>query len=430
MDEGLKIMRFAATNIKGIRVVEITPEGDVVTISGANGAGKSTVLDSIERTLCGGQLALSKGTDKGSVELDMGEYSVQRVITQKTDRLVVKNKDGAQYPSPRTFLEKFVGPLSIDPLSFVKLKDREQMDVLFRLCPDLRAGLEKANTEIERVKAERSDVFKDVTRLKVEIEKAPCHEEVPGEPVDTAELTKELRAAQEDNEKIEQRKRELVVMEIRKKEKAGAMADARVEAGELRAKLAELEQTIKDLDEALQLSQIEYEETAGEIAAAHPVDTAPIYARLSEAGEINAKIRENQQYEALAAQKTAKSEEYSRLGETLKDAEMAKAALLSSAPMPIPGLSVNEKTVTYNDIPISELSTSEKVRVGAALAVAQNPKAKVILVDDVSLLDSKNLTVLHETLAGFQIWQVVNDETGKQGIFIEEGTTKAKGEKS
>ena len=141
----MKILKFSAQNVRGLKVVEIAPDGDVVTISGTNGAGKSTVLDSIEATLCGGKLALRKGEERGRVELDIGEYTVQRIITEKTDRLVIRNKDGAQYPSPREFLSKFVGPLSIDPLSFIRMKDREQLEVLFRLCPALQDGLAQTN---------------------------------------------------------------------------------------------------------------------------------------------------------------------------------------------------------------------------------------------------------------------------------------------
>lgn len=429
----MKILKFQATNIKGIRVVEIAPDGDVVTISGANGAGKSTVLDSIERTLCGGGLALSRDAEKGSVELDMGEYTVSRIITQKTDRLVIKNKDGAQYPSPRTFLEKFVGPLSIDPLSFIRLKDKDQMEVLFRLCPDLRESLEKANAEIDRVKGERSETLREVSRLKVEVEKAPHHKDAPEEPPDTAELAKELQAAQAENEEIEKRKLGLVAIKQKAKDQAGAMAEARAEAVKLRAKLAELlarlatEESIEGLDEALKQSQTEADETEAELAAVHPVDTAPIYSRMSEAGDIANRVRENRERRSLEASKAQADAEYSRLGQALKDAEAAKAQLLAEAQMPIPGLSVNGQAVTYNEIPVCELSTSEKIRVGAAIAKAQKPKAEVILVDDASLLDQNNMALLQEMLSGYQMWVVLNDTTAEKGFYIEDGTVRQKG---
>jgi len=110
----------------------------------------------------------------------------------------------------------------------------------------------------------------------------------------------------------------------------------------------------------------------------------------------------------------------------MQDVEAGKAKLLADSNIPVPGLSVENDTVTYNSVPVDQLSTSEKVRVGASIAVAQNPKAKIILADDVSLLDKSNLDVLHETCKGYQLWQVVNDESGDVGFYIEQGELKQK----
>jgi len=425
----VKILKFSAQNVRGLKVVEIAPDGDVVTISGTNGAGKSTVLDSIEATLCGGKLALRKGEERGRVELDIGEYTVQRIITEKTDRLVIKNKDGAQYPSPREFLSKFVGPLSIDPLSFIRLRDREQLEVLFRLCPSLKDGLVRANAEIERIKMERSEIFKESARLKMEMEKRYIHPSVPDEPVDTAELSRELGQAQEENARL-QRKQEALATS----KKEAQLASERVRIirdtiEQLEMKLAAEKLNVEKCEDESRDAEYEAANLEAELAELKPVDTAPIFARIAEAGQVNEKVRQNQEYRDLSGKKTATVNIYSTKGEALKEAESAKAKLLADVEMPIPGLSVNGDGVTYNGIPVPELSTSEKVRVGAAIAASQNPQAKIILVDDISLLDSKNLEVLHEALSGFQVWQVVNDDTGSRGFFIEEGeikTAKAK----
>ena len=47
----MKILKFSAKNVKGIRVVALDPEGQDVVLSGGNGAGKSSVLDAIITTL-------------------------------------------------------------------------------------------------------------------------------------------------------------------------------------------------------------------------------------------------------------------------------------------------------------------------------------------------------------------------------------------
>jgi len=428
----MRILKFSAQNVKGLKVVEISPDSDVVTISGANGAGKSTVLDSIEATLCGGKLALRKGEEKGKVEVDLGEYTVQRVITAKTDRLVIKNRDGAQYPSPREFLSKLVGPLSIDPLSFIRLRDREQVEVLFGLCPQLKDGLEEANAEIERIRAARSEILHETNRVKLKMEKWTTYPDVPEEPVDTGAMARELLEAQEvekhvadlhiDLEKnIELRDRAFAAKNVGEKRIDQLREDIglSIEFCEKQQMIADdADRLIKSLNEAISQQRL--------------VQTGPIFQRIAEAGAVNEKVRQNFGYAELLDRKAALATTYTAKGWELRNAEVAKAELLRATPMPIQGLSVDEGGVRYQGIPIAELSTSERLRVGTAIAVAQNPVAKIILADDVSLLDSENLAYMLGRCAGYQTWIVLNDTTGEQGFYLEEGTikTKAEGEKT
>lgn len=41
----MKIIRLDAANVKRLKAVEITPDGTLQVVTGANGAGKSSVLD-------------------------------------------------------------------------------------------------------------------------------------------------------------------------------------------------------------------------------------------------------------------------------------------------------------------------------------------------------------------------------------------------
>ena len=52
-EEMAKIVSLRAENIKRLRAVEITPAGHLVEITGRNGQGKTSVLDSIEMALAG-----------------------------------------------------------------------------------------------------------------------------------------------------------------------------------------------------------------------------------------------------------------------------------------------------------------------------------------------------------------------------------------
>ena len=58
--------------------------------------------------------------------------------------------------------------------------------------------------------------------------------------------------------------------------------------------------------------------------------------------------------------------------------------------------------------------------------MAMNPKLRVIIIVDGSLLDSENFKVI-ENMANdndFQVWIEKVDDTGKIGIYIEDGEIK------
>jgi hypothetical protein len=417
----VKILKFSAENVKGIKVVEITPAGDVVTISGKNGAGKSSILDAIEATLCGGALPLGKGADRGEVTIDLGDYTVNRVITEKTDRLIVKNKDGANYPSPREFLSKFIGPLSIDPLAFIKLKEKEQLDILFKLAPGLKEGLEAADKKIADLKAQRSDIRKDGERAKMDLERATHYPDMPENEVSVADLTEQLNDAMRINKLCEDHVRKIT--ESQQLIKIFTTRQTVLEQAITDAEKA-LEKAKRDLAANIAGMQ-EHNETLKTLVKDQPstVPIQPITEKIASSENMNKKIRGNKAKLALQARRDALAADYTFKGKEVSDAEEDRAAILKGSEFPVPNLSVDNGVITAGGIPIWQLCTAEKVRIGASIAVSQNPKAKIILADDVSLLDSDNLKILMDICkAGdFQIWMVKNDESKSQGFYIEQG---------
>lgn len=407
----MKILKFFAENVRGLRVLKIEPNGDDVVLSGPNGSGKSSAIDAIIRTLNGGDLPIRNGADKAQTAIDLGDITVQRIKTEKSDRLLVKSKDGATYPEPRTVLAKLVGNLTIDPTAFARLKGKERIDLLFRLVPGLEQSLQEADGKIETIKADRSEVLAAGTRVKVELEKMPEVADAPAQEVSMAELLDEFNMIALGNKELADKRKALDKI-------INATADKLSEVDDITAKikaLVEYQDKIKAEISALKKQALEI----GDVPA--DVDPSPIRSQMASAEAQNAKYR-------LATSRTAKQNErddladkYTTLGAALKNAEAARAGLLESAAMPVPGLSVSGLDVIFNGVPVDQLSTAEKIRIGTAIAVAQKPKAEIILVDDASLLDQKSMAILKEVAAGFQIWTVVNDESGEKGFYIEDG---------
>jgi predicted ABC-type transport system involved in lysophospholipase L1 biosynthesis ATPase subunit len=78
-------------------------------------------------------------------------------------------------------------------------------------------------------------------------------------------------------------------------------------------------------------------------------------------------------------------------------------------------------------VPFKQASGAEQLRVSLAMAIALNPKLRVIRIADGSLLDSDNLALV-ESIArenDFQVWiEMVGDGDGR-GIIIEDGSVRA-----
>src|SRR3970040_1173840 len=105
----MKNIMLTAENGKKLVAVEIHPTGDVVTISGRNGAGKTSVLDSIWWALAGTSAIqkqpIRKGQKRARIRLDMGELIVERKFSESGSTLAVESADGARYPSPQKMLD-------------------------------------------------------------------------------------------------------------------------------------------------------------------------------------------------------------------------------------------------------------------------------------------------------------------------------------
>ena len=151
-----------------------------------------------------------------------------------------------------------------------------------------------------------------------------------------------------------------------------------------------------------------------------------ITAEIVAAGETNQKAEAYKQY--LSKVESKKSLENSSAAYTAKIEALDKQKndAIAAAKFPVAGLSFTDTGVLYNGIPFSQCSSAEKLRVSVAIAMAGNPKLRVIRITDGSLIDSKNMAII-ESLAkenDYQIWIEKVDESGSVGVYIEDGQIK------
>lgn len=405
----MKIYRFTAENVKRLKVVDITPAEHVQIISGDNAQGKTSVLDAIWLALGGGAASKSTarpirdGAKTASVRLDLGDMVVTRTWEGDKTTLKVAAADGSKFTSPQRLLDDLVGRLSFDPLAFTQMPAREQRDALLSLVE-----LPFDPAEMDR---RRAGLFDERTQIGREVRAAEGHlaslppvpDDTPDQEVSSADLFAELRQAQQQRAEHDQ--------VIRRAEAAQSERERAAE---------DLALAQRRLDTALQA-----ETEAADAVKALPdlPDTSALETRLATVDQVNAAVRARADRERASQTVGDTTARYQAKTQEIEALDMEKEFGLSSAKFPIDGLGFDADGVTYQGVPFSQASSAEQIEVSLAMAMALNPKLRVLRITDGSLLDAK--TLAHITAEAvrrdYQVWiERVTDGSGV-GIVIEDG---------
>lgn len=409
----MKIIELKAANVKRLVAVDITPDQHVQVITGRNGAGKSSVLDAIWLAL-GGRAAsqatarpVRYGADTASVRLDLGEYVVTRTWAGEKSTLKVESTDGAKFSSPQALLDGLVGRLSFDPLAFTQMPAKDQRDALLSLVDlpfdpaDLdrrRAALFDARTEIGR----------DVRQYEGQLAGLPpVPDGTPDVEVSSADVVAELQAARSVAEGI--------ASTMRAAEQAKTQRESAAEA---------LSRAQRALDAAIEAEDL----ISWQVKALPEVpDTAAIEAKLSSLDEVNAAVRARRERARVEDDLAETRAGYEQRSQEIAALDAEKAAGLAAASFPIDGLGFDDAGVTYQGIPFSQASSAEQIRVSLAMAMALNPKLRVIRILDGSLLDADNLALVQRMAVeqDYQVWVEKVDDGSGVGVLIEDGQVAA-----
>ena len=121
-------------------------------------------------------------------------------------------------------------------------------------------------------------------------------------------------------------------------------------------------------------------------------------------------------------------ETYRTRGDQVKITETNKALKMSQAVMPIKGLSIMTDGLAYNSIPLEQECDSKKLKICVAIAMAMNPKLKVLRING-NELDSASLVAIGELVAGknYDVWIEKVTDDNKIGFYIEDGTVIPRG---
>lgn len=150
-----------------------------------------------------------------------------------------------------------------------------------------------------------------------------------------------------------------------------------------------------------------------------------VKARLRDAEGINAKVRAKKERAAQVEKLAAKENEAKGLTDRIARLDGEKAKALEDARFPVPGLSFTDTGVTLNDLPLEQASAAQQLRVSLAVGLALNPKLKVLLIRDASLLDEESMRLVAKMAdeADAQVWLEIVGKGGT-GVVIEDGAVE------
>jgi predicted ATP-dependent endonuclease of OLD family len=437
----MKILQLTAENFKKLKAVQITPEGNVIQITGANEQGKSAVLDAIWAAIdAAGFLKETKtkepirqGEKKATITLDLGEIIITRKFLPSGASVEVATKDGACYKSPQALLDALIGKISFDPLAFSTMDEKKQKELLLSL---VKIDLDISDIALSRQVAfdTRAEVNRTVKQLEAQFDGIPAvpantpTEETPASVVLEAQ---HLAQAHNDANKVQRNTLEALRAEARA---FIPLIDQCTQAVEdLKAQIKGLEVRISD-KEVEKINHLQNKDKIiekGTLLAAvveklEDVDMLKFSAELAVLDEINQAVRQKKERDRLSrgiAAGTAKSE---ALTQTLADLDQQKADAIKAATFPVDGMAFDDSGVIYKGIPFAQCSSAERLRVSIAMAMSMNPKLRVIRIADGSLLDKKNMAIIEEMAKAhdFQCFIERVDESGTIGIVIEDGSIK------
>lgn len=411
----MEIISLESENVKRLKAVRIEPDGKPVILTGKNEQGKSSIIDSLYIALTGklGDKPVRDGATKARITLDTGEYFAERVIPAGgSPKLIVRNADGEKVKSPQTILDTLFNEMAMDPFEFARMKAKDQREILLKT-----AGIDLTEWE-GRYRAaydRRTEANRDVKKSEAawqSAEKVP--DGTPNEVVSATELIAEI----DRMKSLRLARREALDAKERME---GEIAGAKERIADLERRLQEEKRSLQSAEQKVAGIAIPDAPGTDEIEAAS--------AKLSEVEQTNELVRKKKLVEGYRKQYLENQKAAESADETVQFILSEKERMLAEADFGVPGLSISDDGVTFEDMPFSELSTARKIQVSVAMAMRQNPRLRIVIIREGALIGTEIWNAIVEQCRenGFQLWvEKFQEEAGSVGLHIEDGAIVAR----
>ncbi|MCD8333702.1 MAG: AAA family ATPase [Clostridiales bacterium] len=392
--ENIKINQLEIENVKRIKAVKITPSKNGLTvIGGDNNQGKTSVLDAITWALGGEKYRPTQPGREGSATPPYLHITMSNglVVERKGKNSSLKITDPSGDRAGQQLLNEFVSKLALDLPKFMEASGKEKANTLLKII-GVGDQLDELNRKEKELYNERLYVGRTADQKEKFANEQPYYPDAPQDLVSPSELIRqqqEILARNGEN----QRKRERV------REYEAETARLRQEVEDLKSRLERKEDELISLNANLATAKRDAKDLQDE-------STAKLEESIANIDEINRKVRANLDEEKARDDANSYRERYQVLSSEIEEIRKEKAALLSSADLPLPGLSVSDGELIYNGQQWDNMSGSARLKVSTAIVRKLNPKCGFVLLDKLEQMDIG-------TLREFGSWL---EEEGLQAI--------------
>lgn len=411
MNEKIKINKLEIENVKRVKAVKVEPSQNGLTVvGGKNNQGKTSVLDSIAWVLGGNKFKPSEPHREGSVTNPQLKVVLSNgiVVERKGKNSDLKVIDPKGNKGGQGLLDSLIDELALNLPKFMEKNPKEKAITLLQIIGvgDQLTALENEEKEAYN---KRLYVGQEADRKKKFAEEQTYYSDAPQEPVSAKALIDQQQAILAQNGE-NQRKRDHAVM-IGYKENQLA-EEIRIIEQQLLSKKQEHEKLIADLNIANM-----------DIVDLLDQSTEELEKSINDTDEINRKVRANLDKDKAEEDAKELKNQYDELTIQINAIRQKKIDLLNNANLPLPGLSVKDGEITYQDQKWDNMSGSEQLKVSTAIVRELNPNCGFVLVDKLEQMDIDTMNEFGQWLEQEGLQAIATRvSTGDEcSIIIEDG---------
>lgn len=451
----MRATKIKIKNLFGIKETEL--DGRSIEITGTNGTGKTSVIDSIRYALTNQsdrEFVIRNGESEGEIiiETDSGLHIDRKKRTEQSDYKSIK-ENGKEVSAPETVLRQLFTPMQLDPVAFTQMDKKEQNRIILDLIDfswDLNWIKEQfgeipegVNYEqnilqvLNDIQSENGEYFKNRQDINRDIRNKSAFisdiaQSLPDgympevwESYDLGENYKKLQEIQARNNKIErsrayrdsydnkirgiQADREIKITSC-EKAIASERENLKADIERLKAEIIAYEDKLSTLDDRLgdkiKVIDAEFEKAKAELdsnvkvadqyADLEITDCSELQSEIDEAEDMKQYLNEYHRMERMQEEVRELKKQSDELTRKIELARTLPGEILQTATIPIDGFWVENGIPLINGLPVSNLSEGEQLELCVDVALSKPNTLQIILIDGAEKLSDSNRERLYQ----------------------------------